>query len=98
LFYAGAAGTALLGGLAIWSGIDTLDARGRLPGKTEEANDSVRARALRTDALLAGTLVLAAATTYVGLAQISWGQASEPVALGGALGSQGAVVTARGRF
>ncbi len=98
LFYAGAAGTAVLGSLTIWSGIDTLDARERLPGTSEEDNDSVRARALRTDALLAGTLVLAAATTYVGLAKIRWGQDSEPVALGGALGAQGAVVTARGRW
>jgi hypothetical protein len=97
LFYAGAVGTAVFGGLAIWSGVDTLDARARLPG-TRDDNESVRARALRTDALLAGTFVLAAATAYVGLAKIDWSRTSEPVALGGELALHGGVITARGQW
>jgi hypothetical protein len=97
VFYAGAAGTAVLLGVTIWSGLDALSARDRLPG-TNEDNDSVRARAHRTDAFLAGTIVLAAATTYVGLARVKWGAKSESVALGGAFDAQGAALHAWGNW
>jgi hypothetical protein len=97
IFYAGVAGTAVLTGVTIWSGIDALEARGDLTGRQTQ-NDSVVARARRTDLLLAGTIVLAAATAYVGFARIDWSGEREPVALGGLLSAQGAVVTARGSW
>jgi hypothetical protein len=66
VFYAGVATTAVLVGLTIWSGLDTLSAKSRLPGTLEET-EAVRARAHRTDALLAGSVLAGAMTTYVGL-------------------------------
>jgi len=66
VFYAGVATTAVLVGLTIWSGVDTLSAKARLPGTTEET-EAVRARAHRTDALLAGSVLAGAVTTYLGV-------------------------------
>jgi hypothetical protein len=97
VFYAGAAGTAVLLGVTIWSGLDALAARDRLAG-TKAGNDSVFARAHRTDALIAGTIVLAAATTYVGLAQVKWGAKSESVALGAGVEAQGAALRVWGNW
>jgi hypothetical protein len=97
IFYAGAAGTAVLTGVTIWSGLDALSARNETTGRRTQ-NDSVVARARRTDVLLAGTIVLAAATAYVGFARIDWSAEREPVALGGLLSAEGAVVTAQGAW
>jgi hypothetical protein len=69
LLYASAATTAVLVGLTTWSGLDALAARRRLPGSQAD-NDAVMARAHRTDALLAGTAVLAGLTVVLGIREL----------------------------
>jgi hypothetical protein len=69
LLYASAATTAVLAGLTTWSGLDALAARRRLPGSQAET-DAVMARAHRTDALLAGTALLAGLTVVLGVREL----------------------------
>jgi hypothetical protein len=69
LLYASAGVTTVLAGLTIWSGLDTLAARRRLPGSQAD-NDAVMARAHRTDALLAGTFVLVGLTVVLGVREL----------------------------
>lgn len=76
IFYAGVGVTAVLTGVMVWSGVDALDAKSRLPGTTRENHD-VMARAHRTDALLAATLVTAGATAYIGLRLVAWNPRTE---------------------
>ena len=76
VFYAGVGATVVLTAFTVWSGVDTLDAKARLPGPPG-ANDHVMARAHRTDALLAATLVTAGATAYVGLRLVAWNSRTE---------------------
>jgi hypothetical protein len=83
--YVGAGVTTALAALTAWSGIDTLLAKNRLPG-TQSDNDTVRARAHRTDALLIGTVLAGAATTTVALVWTDWDGPGSEVAFGGALG------------
>jgi hypothetical protein len=71
-FYAGTALTGALTGVTVWSGVDTLRARGRLPGTVEQTRN-VADRARRTDWLLAGTLIAAALTATVGVVWVEWG-------------------------
>lgn len=66
VFYAGVGVTAVLTSLTVWSGIDALNAKARLPG-TQADNDRVMAKAHRTDAFLVTTLLAAGATAYIGL-------------------------------
>jgi hypothetical protein len=75
LFYAGLGTTVALAAATTWSGIDALHARSELPG-TQEDNDAVMARAHRTDALLAGTVLIGAATAYVEI-RFLWGKRRE---------------------
>lgn len=97
VFYTGVGVTAVLTGLTIWSGVDTLSARNRLPG-TQAENDSVEARAHRTDALLVGTVVAAAGTAYVGLRWVTWGAQSKPVEVAAQVTPTRAFVAVGGRF
>ena len=94
IFYAGVGATLVLTGVTVWSGIDTLDARARLPG-TAHDNQNVMARAHRTDALLAATLVTAGATAYVGLRLVAWSPRSEVKV---SASPQGAAISLRGAF
>jgi hypothetical protein len=96
-FYTGAGVTLALAGLTAWSGVDTLNAKQRLPG-TASDNEAVLARAHRTDALLVGTVVVGAATAAVGLAWTDWGQSGSRVALESALGERGAALRVAGTF
>jgi hypothetical protein len=80
VFFVGAGVTAALAGITIWSGVDTLAARDRLPG-TQADNDAVMARAHRTDALLVGTLVVGAVTAFAGLRWVEWDKPAESVAV-----------------
>jgi hypothetical protein len=74
VFYAGLGTTAALAGVTTWSGIDTLNAKADLPNpSSEQKNADVSDRAHRTDWLLGGTLVVAAATAAVGLVWVDWG-------------------------
>jgi len=95
-FYTGVGVTAVLTGLTIWSGLDALAARNDLPG-TKAQNESVEARAHRTDALLLGTVVAAAGTAYVGLRWVEWGS-SKPVQVSAQVTPTRAFVTVGGRF
>lgn len=88
-FYTGVAGTALLVGATIWSGLDTLSARSKASASSW---GRVEDRALRTDLLLAGSVVLGAATTAAGLWLIDWRSSqitAMPLPGGGALMTQG---------
>lgn len=57
-----------------WSGLDALAARDDLPDAPTRGDvAAVEQRIVRTDVLLAVTAVVAAATTYAGLALVDWG-------------------------
>jgi hypothetical protein len=74
VFYVGLGTTVALAGVTTWSGIDTLNAKADLPNpSSEEKNADVLDRGHRTDWLLGGTLVVAAATAAVGLVWVDWG-------------------------
>jgi hypothetical protein len=92
LFYVGAAGTAVLVGLTIWSGTDTLSAKS---SATESTWPHVQELALRTDLFLAGAALLGGATAAAGLWLVDWGSNAQAAAvpLPG-----GAALLARGRF
>jgi len=93
--YAGAGITLGLAVATTWSGIDTLNAKARLPG-TQSDNDAVLSRAHRTDALLLGTVVVGAATTAVALAWTDWDGTGSRLALSGSLGERGALLCITG--
>jgi hypothetical protein len=93
-FYAGAGATLVLTGVMVWSGVDTLEAKGRLPG-TARDNHDVMARAHRTDALLAATLVTAGATAFVGLRLVAWSPRTEVKA---SVSPRSAALSLRGAF
>jgi hypothetical protein len=93
VIYAGAAGTAVLVGLTVWSGLETVSAKS---GASYDSWEHVQDLALRTDLFLAGAIVLGAATTAAGLWGVDWGHGTQATALifpGG-----GAAVVAKGRF
>ena len=92
VFYVGVAGTAVLAGVTIWSGLETLSARS---SATRENWDHVESLALRTDLFMAGALLLGGATVAAGIWGTHWGNASYASA---AVIPGGAAVVARGRF
>jgi hypothetical protein len=72
-FVVAAAATAVVGGLAIWSGLDTLSARDSyrlMP--THEAYDAGTGKQLRTNLLIGGTAALGAATLALGIFATRW--------------------------
>jgi hypothetical protein len=79
-FFAAAAGTAALGGLTLWSGLDVQrahdDYTGDLPrldqAEADARVDDGHARERRTNWLLAATTVSAAGTAVLGLAFTQW--------------------------
>lgn len=95
VFYAGAGATLVLTGLTVWSGIDALNAKAERAGRSEHDNEAVMARAHRTDALLAATLVTAGASAYIGLRLVGWHARTE---LKATLLPRTAAVTLRGVF
>jgi hypothetical protein len=97
VFYAGAVATGALVGVTIWSGIDALRAKQSLAG-TEEGNDDVRARAHRTDALLASSVLVGAATAYVGLVWVDWRKHPSGPQAAASVDRHGAYVLVRGDF
>jgi hypothetical protein len=72
-FIGAAAATAVAGGLALWSGLDTLSARDRYVDEPTESryHDGV-SREKRTNWLIGGTAVLGAATLALGLFTTRW--------------------------
>ena len=96
-FYVGAGVTAVLLGATIWSGVDTLSANANLNDPAPQNDiDDVKGRILRTDLLLAGTVVAAAATGYIGLVVVDWDGYRTDAAVLPVPG--GGLLTARGRF
>ena len=93
--YVGAGVTLALAAVTTWSGIDTLNAKNRLPG-TQSDNDAVLARAHRTDALLLGTVVAAAATVTIGVVWTDW--RGTRVALGASVDETGSLVRVTGTY
>ncbi|HMJ15355.1 MAG TPA: hypothetical protein VK524_28260 [Polyangiaceae bacterium] len=78
-FYTGAAVTAVLAALTVWSGIDTLAAKSDLPDPAPQSDiDDVKGKILRSNLLFGGTLITGALTTYAGFALVNWkGAASQ---------------------
>jgi tetratricopeptide (TPR) repeat protein len=72
-FIGAAAATAIVGGLALWSGLDTLSARDKYEAAPTEAgyNDGAK-RERRTNWLIGGTAALGAATAGLGLFVTRW--------------------------
>jgi hypothetical protein len=86
----------VLAGLTTWSGLDALGERNDRESSgrfSEEDRDAIGERARRTNYLLAGTLVLGAATGAAGIWFVDWGSktsaALAPVPGGAALVTQG---------
>jgi hypothetical protein len=95
LFWAGAAGTAVLAGLTTWSGLDALSAK-HAHGYTQPEIDEINSRARRTNFFLAGTLVLGASTAAAGLWLVEWNSRARAALI--PLPEGGALVSARARF
>ena len=97
--YTGAAVTAVFAALTIWSGIDTLSAKGDLPDRPSQGEiDDVKSKILRSNLLFGGTLISGALTTYAGFALVDWNRPAPQNH--GTLRSvpRGAVLTFAGRF
>jgi hypothetical protein len=72
-FIGAAAATAVVGGLALWSGLDTLSARDRYTAEpTEQRYHDGVSREKRTNWLIGGTAALGAATLGLGLFVTHW--------------------------
>lgn len=98
VFWIGAGVTAALGGLTVWSGLDTLSARDRLsPRPSGTAVDGVRSKITRSDLLFGSTVAVAALTGLAGLLWVDWG-GDASVHTGLAVVPGGAIGGARGRF
>lgn len=95
VFYAGAAGTAVLVGLTIWSGVDTLSAKSAAEADTSNDWGHVKSLALRTDVFLGSAIVLGAATGAAALWLVDWGSGGHVSA---AINPGGATLRAEGRF
>lgn len=90
VFYGAATATVLLGGLTLWSGLDVQSAyddyQRDLPRLTQAQADqrvsSGHARELRTNVLLGGTVLSAAATATMGLLWVDFAGRKDAVAVG----------------
>jgi hypothetical protein len=72
-FVGAAAATAVVGGLALWSGLDTLSARDRyVEEPTKERYDDGVKKETRTNILIGGTAALGAATLALGIFATRW--------------------------
>ena len=93
-FYAGVGATAVLAGLTVWSGVDTLSAKSDFQRSTDGDWGHVKGLALRTDILLSSALVFGAASAAAGLWLVNWDGGRSTLALL----PGGAAVTAAGHF
>jgi hypothetical protein len=81
-FFAGAAVTAVLAGVTVWSGLDALAAKRALPlAPTQPEETDVLGRARRTDYLLLGAGVAGLGTAALGLFGTTWHRAPVAAAL-----------------
>lgn len=101
LFYVGLGVTAVVGGVTLWSGLDTNKARDEYDADpTPEGLDEGRAKQSRTNLLLGATAVAGVGTAVVGLFLTNWKgkpKSAPPPADAGLLLGPG-FVGARGRF
>lgn len=96
-FYAGVAGSVLLGGLTIWSGLDALDDVDRFESTRRGPDRSVALSSIqRTDILLGGTVVLTGITVYAGLRWTDFGSSQQALGIAPARG--GALVSWSGQL
>ena len=96
-FFSGAAVSALLGGVSIWSGIDALSDVDRFKSSRTSSDRATALAAIhRTDLLLAGTVLMAGATIFIGLDLVDFGNGKHTV--GVAPGPSGAQLTWSGRL
>lgn len=78
-FYAGAGATVVVAGLTVWSGIDALDDVDRFETTRRQGDrDTALSSMRRSDALLGGTVVLAALTAGAGIWLTDFGIQEEP--------------------
>jgi hypothetical protein len=99
-FYVGAGATVVLGGVAAWSGIDTLKSKSdfdrdlaSLPRDQQQSRlDDGHARERRTNVLIAATAVVGVGTGVLGLFLVDWGKTKTTV------GVSGTSAFVRGRF
>lgn len=97
--YTGAAVTAVLAALTIWSGIDTLAAKSDLSDPAPERDiDAVKSKILRSNLLFGGTVITGALTTYAGFALVDWNRPSAHTQGTRSSVPRGAVFTFAGRF
>jgi len=97
VFFTGLGASALLVGLTVWSGVDTLSSKRALPvSPTQAQEDAVLGRAHRSTALLVGAGVAAIATTVIGVRFTDWSGGQVAAALAPVPG--GIALTAGGRF
>lgn len=98
-FYATGGVTLAVVGVWAWSGLDTLSALHKLPDPVppEQRGEraSVHDKALRTDLLLAGSVVMASITTYLGVAVVDWSGGESRTAIVPMKGGAGVVTTGR---
>lgn len=111
VFWAGAGLTAVLGGVTIWSGLDTQANPGPDKVRAEcagQASDCALyqdglSRQRRTNVLLVATGAVGVATAIVGIFATDWGTSAEPATTGGKLVpvvglGDGVTLGAAGRF
>jgi hypothetical protein len=100
VFYTGAGVTAVLAGVTVWSGIDTLNAKKDLPSQYAPnyaaAAADVDSNATRTDWLLGATLITAATTAAIGIWWVDWEH--RPIEVGVAATSTGMFLNLRGQL
>lgn len=81
VFYVGVGASVVLAGITTWSGLDTLTKKRELgAAPTTKQVDGVEGRVVRTDVLLAGTVLVTGATVLAGLTLVDWGSDSAAVA------------------
>jgi hypothetical protein len=98
IFYVGAGITAVLTGVTIWSGVDTLTAKSDLSKTPSQPDiDGVRSKEHRSDALFASTVVVGAATAVTALLWVDWGGGGHAAASVAPIPG-GVVAQASGRF
>ncbi len=101
-FYAGIATTAVLGGVTVWSGLDTNKARSDYDeNPTQSGLDDGRAKQSRTNILLGATAVVGVTTAVVGVFFTNFGKKKKPEAPEEArvwLGVGPGSISAAGRF
>lgn len=98
VFYVGAGVTAVLIGLNVWSGIDTLSAKDNLPSRPTTSDlDEVRAKETRSNVIFGSVLLVGGATALAGFLWVDWGGGSVAAGLAPTPGG-GAAAYANGRF